>query len=193
MAFLGEKIDLKGWKGYRAGLDVNEGQTGKHSYYTKWQGYEVMFHVAPLLPFSNADKQQLERKRHVGNDIVVIVFQDSDVPFKFSSISSKQNHVFAFVKPKGDGYQLTMVQKNGVPQFKPELPHSTFFERTAVARDFFLHKRKHYKVHLFVISLHCHTVVNGERSSYTAPDFAPKIARTRTVLLADVAERFLKK
>lgn len=141
LTFLGEKIELKGWKGYKAGLDINDGQTGTHSYYTKWQGYEIMFHVSPLLPFNVNDKQQLERKRHIGNDIVVIVFQDSDVPFQFSSVSSKQNHVFAFVKPQGDDYKLTIVSKNGVPVFKPDLPQQSAFDRSAVSRDFFLHKR----------------------------------------------------
>jgi RAP1 GTPase activating protein 1 len=142
LTFLGERIELKGWKGYKAGLDVNDGQTGTHSYYTKWQGYEIMFHVAPLLPFNANDKQQLERKRHIGNDIVVIIFQDSDIPFQFSTISSKQNHVFAFVKPQEDSYKLTIVSKNGVPAFKPDLPQPAMFDRSAVSRDFFLHKRK---------------------------------------------------
>jgi hypothetical protein len=35
-------------------------------------------------------------------------------------------------------------------------------------------------------------VVNGERASYKAPGFAPKISRTRSVLLYDLAERFSK-
>jgi RAP1 GTPase activating protein 1 len=175
LTFLGEKIELKGWKGYRAGLDISEGQTGLHSYYTKWQGYEIMFHVAPLLPMSTADKQQLERKRHVGNDIVVVIFVDSDQTFKLSSISSKQNHVFCFVKPHGDGYMQSTLNKNGVPVYTPELPEPAYYERNAVSRDFFLHK-----------------LVNGERASYKSPSFAPKISRTRSVLLYDVAERFSK-
>jgi RAP1 GTPase activating protein 1 len=58
--FLGERIELKGWKGYRAGLDVNSSLTGAHSYYTKWQGYEIMYHVSVLLPHTE-ENQQLER------------------------------------------------------------------------------------------------------------------------------------
>ena len=34
-----------------------------------------MFHVSTLLPFTDTDRQQLQRKRHVGNDIVAVVFQ----------------------------------------------------------------------------------------------------------------------
>jgi len=180
--FLGEKIELKGWKGYRAGLDVENGQTGQYSYYTKWQGYEVMFHVSPLLPYHSTDPQQVEKKRHIGNDIVVIVYQDSDLPLKMNSFSSKQNHVLAIVKPVNksgkpgeiDGYNLTIINKAGVPSYKPDLPEPAYFDRSAVSRDFFIHK-----------------LVNGERASYKSPSFAPKISRTRSVLLYDVAERFL--
>ena len=35
----------------------------------------MMFHVSTLLPFFPADPQQVERKRHIGNDLVVIIFQ----------------------------------------------------------------------------------------------------------------------
>jgi RAP1 GTPase activating protein 1 len=70
LEFLGEKIELKGWKKYRAGLDVSAGTTGEHSIYTVFKGYEVMFHVSTLLPFYSNDKQQLERKRHIGNLIL---------------------------------------------------------------------------------------------------------------------------
>ncbi|KAI8922304.1 hypothetical protein DFJ77DRAFT_18942 [Powellomyces hirtus] len=174
--FLGETIELRGWKGYRAGLDTSGSNlTGTHSVYTKWQGYEIMFHVSTLLPFIPGDRQQLERKRHIGNDIVVIIFQDSDVPFQLGSVTSHQNHVIAVVKPEGDGYRTIVAPKGGVPGFTPDLPEPCVFGQDAVSRDFFLHK-----------------LVNGERASYKAPSFAPKISRTRSVLLYEVASKFLK-
>ncbi|KNC98044.1 uncharacterized protein SPPG_06458 [Spizellomyces punctatus DAOM BR117] len=175
--FLGETIELRGWKGYRAGLDVSgSNMTGTHSIYTKWQGYEIMFHVSTLLPYIPGDRQQLERKRHIGNDIVIIIFSESDSPFQLSSITSHQNHVVAVVSPvEGDRYRLTVAPKSGVPGFTPDLPEPCVFGRDAVSRDFFLHK-----------------LVNGERASYKAPSFAPKISRTRSVLLYEVASKFLK-
>lgn len=33
-------------------------------------------------------------------------------------------------------------------------------------------------------------VVNAERAIYKAPSFAPKLTRTRTVLLNDIASKF---
>jgi len=51
-----------------------------------------MYHVSTLLPHSKANKQQVERKRHIGNDVVVIVFQDGPTPsFKPTTITSKFN------------------------------------------------------------------------------------------------------
>ena len=91
LQFLGETIELRGWKGYRAGLDVQQGNTGAQSVYTKWQGYEIMFHVSTMLPYVEADRQQLERKRHIGNDIVIVIFSESKEKYQLQSISSKQN------------------------------------------------------------------------------------------------------
>ena len=98
LEFLGEKIQLKGWDKYRGGLDVKskvffytnfgvslssitsaplinkDDTTGTHSIYTVHCGLSIMFHVATMIPFTAGDEQQVERKRHLGNDIVVIVF-----------------------------------------------------------------------------------------------------------------------
>ena len=52
--------------------------TGKYSVYTVYEGHEIMFHVSTLLPYSRDNKQQVERKRHIGNDIVNVVFVDAD-------------------------------------------------------------------------------------------------------------------
>lgn len=41
-----------------------------------------MFHVAPYLNASPSDPQQLGRKRHIGNDVVTIVFYEGNSPLK---------------------------------------------------------------------------------------------------------------
>lgn len=62
------------------------GHTGSEAVYERFHDREIMFHVAPLLPHTAGDAQQLQRKRHVGNDIVAIVFQVS--LFKFVLLQS---------------------------------------------------------------------------------------------------------
>merc|ERR1712146_582046 len=72
---LGDRIELLGWDGYTGGLNTRDaGVTGKHSVFTKFHQFDIMFHVAALLPFSADDTQQVERKRHLGNDVVLVIF-----------------------------------------------------------------------------------------------------------------------
>ena len=61
---------------------------------------------------------QLERKRHIGNDIVVIVFQDGDTIYRPTTISSRQVHVVFLVKavtnpddPDSRYYRLAVISK----------------------------------------------------------------------------------
>ncbi len=61
-----------------------------------------MFHVSTMLPYSKKDHQQIERKRHLGNDAVLIVFHDGTTPFSPQCITSKYNrnnstHTLSFV------------------------------------------------------------------------------------------------
>jgi hypothetical protein len=52
-----------------------------------------MFHVGTLLPFTPQDEQQVERKRHIGNDVVVIVFVEGDQLFDPLQFSSHFNRI----------------------------------------------------------------------------------------------------
>jgi len=51
-----------------------------------------MFHVSTLLPFFPDDPQQVERKRHLGNDVVLIIFREEpNEPFSPLTIRSQFN------------------------------------------------------------------------------------------------------
>lgn len=51
-----------------------------------------MFHVSTLLPFFPDDPQQVERKRHLGNDVVIVIFMDApSEPFSPTIIRSQFN------------------------------------------------------------------------------------------------------
>ncbi|XP_015374052.1 PREDICTED: GTPase-activating Rap/Ran-GAP domain-like protein 3 [Diuraphis noxia] len=76
VSLLGNRVRLKGWDKYRGGLDVKGDMTGEYSAYTIYEGHEIMFHVSTMLPYSKDNRQQVERKRHIGNDIVNIVYVD---------------------------------------------------------------------------------------------------------------------
>ena len=102
LSLLGERIRLSGWRGYRGGLDVRADMTGLESVYTRQEEHQIMFHVSTLLPFCPDDKQQVERKRHIGNDIVNIIFMDGasvheTTQLKPQNIKSHFTHVYAVV------------------------------------------------------------------------------------------------
>lgn len=173
LRFLGDQVTLSGWDKYRAGLDCKgTNTTGSHSVYTQFMGYEVMFHVSTLLPYSTHDMQQLERKRHIGNDIVVLVFMDGRTPYHPGTISSEFNHVFVVIQPvsiQGERcYKIGCVAKDGVPAIPPALD-SLIFKKNNSFRYLLLTK-----------------LINAERCSYGAPVFAQKITRTRKSLLKEI-------
>lgn len=73
--------------------------TGLYSVYSQYQDCEIMFHVSTLLPFTPNNRQQLLRKRHIGNDIVTIVFQEPGAqPFTPKNIRSQFQHVFIVLR-----------------------------------------------------------------------------------------------
>ncbi|XP_047379774.1 GTPase-activating Rap/Ran-GAP domain-like protein 3 isoform X5 [Sciurus carolinensis] len=168
---LGDTVTLKGWTGYRGGLDTKNDTTGIHSVYTVYQGHEIMFHVSTMLPYSKENKQQVERKRHIGNDIVTIVFQEgeeSSPAFKPSMIRSHFTHIFALVRydQQNDNYRLKIFSEESVPLFGPPLPSPPVFTDHQEFRDFLLVK-----------------LINGEKATLETPTFAQKRRRTLDMLI----------
>ncbi|KAF2070071.1 hypothetical protein CYY_008609 [Polysphondylium violaceum] len=173
---LGDRIELIGWPHYSAGLDVRNNTTGTHSLYTDYHGNEVMFHVSTMLPFSPADHQQIERKRQIGNDICVVVFNDGNLSYSPSTITSHFNHVVIVVQldKQNNGYKISMACKDGVKiPFEPVTPNGGLVKKNDL-KDFLLTK-----------------LINGELASLQAPVFSSKISRTRESLLNYYVEQFL--
>jgi len=171
---LGTPIQLAGWDKYRAGLDVKAGTTGEYSVYTTYRSYELMYHVATLLPYMEDNPQQLHRKRQIGNDIVVVIFSEGDEPFNPAVLTSHFNHVFFVVQwdEATDRYRVTVAAKEGVPQFGPPLPRGGVFVPSAQFREWLMAK-----------------LVNGERAAYHAPVFRQKFIRTRKAVYSDLCSR----
>ncbi|XP_039183026.1 GTPase-activating Rap/Ran-GAP domain-like protein 3 isoform X2 [Crotalus tigris] len=171
LSLLGDTVTLKGWNGYRGGLDTKNDTTGIYSIYTVYQGHEIMFHVSTMLPYSKENKQQVERKRHIGNDIVTIVFQEGEAAspaFKPSMIRSHFTHIFALVRynKQSDSYRLKIFSEESVPLFGPPLPSPPVFTDHQEFRDFLLVK-----------------LINGEKATLETPTFAQKRQRTLDMLI----------
>jgi len=85
----GKTIDMsKNFSGYTGGLSL-EKETGQYSVYALWRDFEVMYHVSTMLPQSDDNAQQVHKKRHIGNDIVVVIFQEAgSLPFHPTTVKS---------------------------------------------------------------------------------------------------------
>jgi len=179
---MGEKIQMLGWTRYRGDFSTKASQDSR---YTTYEGHEIMFHVSTYLPFqkiTDATHQQWERKRFIGNDIVVIVFYEGTTPIEPSTFVSNFNHVFALVQPvTGEhgvpSYKLHMCNKKGVIQSQPLLPADCVFPRTSKEfRNFLLTK-----------------LVNSERCAMAAPQFRKANEKVRAEVFADLQQRFPRK
>jgi RAP1 GTPase activating protein 1 len=146
--FLGDKIELQGWKGFAGGLDIKSGTTGTHSLHRSYLDNEIMFHVSTMLPYSTNDPQQVERKRHLGNDIVLIVFLDGTTPYRPDTVSSHFIHIIIVIQPceVRDGrvtkYRVEVVYKDTVSDFAPAIPDPPIFSKNVVFLDFLYAKSK---------------------------------------------------
>uniref|UniRef100_T1HRR2 Rap-GAP domain-containing protein n=1 Tax=Rhodnius prolixus TaxID=13249 RepID=T1HRR2_RHOPR len=176
LQILGEQVRLKGFDKYKGGLDTVHDLTGLYSIYTNWRSIEIMFHVSTLLPYERHDPQKLQRKRHIGNDIVCVVFLEADnTSFSPACIKSHFLHTFILVrtspkiKRKPTRYEVSVVTRDEVGAYKPYLWEQSVFDKGPMFREWLLTK-----------------IVNGERASYSAPKFARMQERTRSQMLEDI-------
>ncbi|XP_060113787.1 signal-induced proliferation-associated 1-like protein 3 [Heteronotia binoei] len=177
LELLGEKVCLRGFSKYAAQLDIKTDSTGTHSLYTTYQGYEIMFHVSTMLPYTPNNRQQLLRKRHIGNDIVTIIFQEPGaLPFTPQNIRSHFQHVFVIVRAQSPCtenvcYSVAVTRSKDVPPFGPAIPSRAVFRKSDVFRDFLLAK-----------------VINAENAAHKSDKFHTMATRTRQEYLKDLAE-----
>uniref|UniRef100_A0A7N5K215 RAP1 GTPase activating protein n=1 Tax=Ailuropoda melanoleuca TaxID=9646 RepID=A0A7N5K215_AILME len=176
LEFLGQKVKLQDFKGFRGGLDVSHGQTGTESVYCNFRNKEIMFHVSTKLPYTEGDAQQLQRKRHIGNDIVAVVFQDENTPFVPDMIASNFLHAYVVVQAEGGGpdgplYKVSVTARDDVPFFGPPLPDPAVFRKGPEFQEFLLTK-----------------LINAEYACYKAEKFAKLEERTRAALLETLYE-----
>lgn len=175
---IGQRVRLAGFEKYRAGLDNKSDTTGTHSLYATFADAEIMFHVSTMLPYTPNNRQQLLRKRHIGNDIVTIVFQEPDAPqFTPKCIRSHFQHVFIVVRqlpPSQPGapirYAVAVTRSKDVPVFGPPLPPAGQFTRGRAFAQFLLAK-----------------VINAENAAHRSEKFRQMAQRTRHEYLKEMA------
>jgi hypothetical protein len=135
---LGTLTLLKGSRAgglYAGGLDQEHDTDGKWAYIWDDDISQIIFHVATLMP---TDKQRdpicTLKKRHIGNDYVKIIYNDSGSEFAFDTLPGQFNFVNIVIEPHtpagnpwiGPGmtnnvqfFRVTMQRQAGMPEIGP--------------------------------------------------------------------------
>lgn len=97
---LGTLTRLKDAKFNTQGLDRANDMDGKHAVVWHNEVTELVFHVTTLMPNNEDVKLNTSnKKRHIGNDFVNIVFNNSGAPFAFDTFPSQFNTVYIVITP----------------------------------------------------------------------------------------------
>ena len=127
---LGKFVRLKGCSEdlYTGGLDVHNGADGEYTLMWRDALTQMLFHVTTLMPVgtnsAEATKQSVnQKKRHIGNDYVSIVYSTNTTPFDRRSLRGQFHYVLIVIYPLGnDMYMVDVKKKPVLPKFGPLCP-----------------------------------------------------------------------
>ncbi|PKI84253.1 Tuberous sclerosis 2-like protein [Malassezia vespertilionis] len=129
---LGDLIPLQGQEDvYTGGLDRKSDEHGKYAYAWKDSIKQIVFHTASLMPNRPNDPNCSAKKALIGNDWVHIVFNESNMPYRFGTIPSQFNFVNIVISPHTtlrngiDAYEVNddmffrvhLQRRSGLPDF----------------------------------------------------------------------------
>lgn len=105
--------------GYVGGLD-RSGSVGTTLPYWRCAQTELVVHEVTRMPTVHKDPQQILKKRHVGNDIIHLIWSEHCRDYKPQTIVSQFNdaHIMIFPLPNGL-YRIRVAQKREVAPFGP--------------------------------------------------------------------------
>eukprot|EP01028_Stygiella_incarcerata_P005580 TRINITY_DN2343_c1_g1_i2.p1 TRINITY_DN2343_c1_g1~~TRINITY_DN2343_c1_g1_i2.p1 ORF type:complete len:1241 (+),score=324.07 TRINITY_DN2343_c1_g1_i2:259-3981(+) len=111
---LGWLVDLGQHRGFMGGLD-SDLSNGQYAPYFADVEMEVIFHVVTMMPTKFGDPQQIQKKRHVGNDHVHIVWTENPYEYRVKTIRSQFNFVHVIIRPLEEGmYHIRLRKKDDV-------------------------------------------------------------------------------
>ncbi|KAN0077518.1 protein of unknown function (DUF3384) domain containing protein [Elaphomyces granulatus] len=95
---LGTRVALRAAQFNTQGLHCDS--DGEYTYAWRDRVTEIVYHIATMMPTDlNIDPGCVNKKRHIGNDFVNIVFNRSNLPFNFDTIPSQFNFVNIVISP----------------------------------------------------------------------------------------------
>ncbi|ORY03576.1 hypothetical protein BCR34DRAFT_605193 [Clohesyomyces aquaticus] len=134
---LGTLVKLKDAKCNTGGLDIRGDNDGEFTFCWRDRCIELVFHIPTMMP-TNADDESTywNKKKHIGNDYVNIIFNDSGLPYNFDTFPSAFNYVYIVITPESrasfvdrrldadpDGktryFKVQVIPKPGFPDISP--------------------------------------------------------------------------
>lgn len=112
MQVLGDVIDMKDWDHFSGGFITGQ---SRRTYYTSFRGYEIVFHVAPML-------SKDERRQFLGNDKVILYFCEEGMKPLVPRFRGEVNSVGIVLQRRADGWKMTVFHKERVQGFAPLFP-----------------------------------------------------------------------
>ncbi|TNN69438.1 Tuberin [Liparis tanakae] len=94
---------------FLGGLD-QYGDDGEFTYCWHDDIMQGIFHIATLMPNKESDKGCCNKKRHIGNDFVMVVYNDSGEDYKLGTIKGQFNFVEVIIKPLDFDCNLVTLQ-----------------------------------------------------------------------------------
>jgi hypothetical protein len=134
---IGTLSKLQGATFNTAGLDRQYNTDGEYTFCWRDRVTEMIFHVTTLMPTNlEHDPQCANKKRHIGNDFVNIIFNNSGIPFRFDTFPSAFNYVNIVITPESRAsfvatrlrsesysetafYKVQVMSKEGFPEISP--------------------------------------------------------------------------
>ena len=95
---IGRLINLRGQVDvYAGGLDPDE--DGEYAY-AWWDDIgQILYHTATMMPNHAHDPHFDYKKRHIGNDLVRIIWNDSGMPYRFDTLTTQFQFVNIVIEP----------------------------------------------------------------------------------------------
>ncbi|KAI9033612.1 hypothetical protein CLU79DRAFT_724566 [Phycomyces nitens] len=175
LEMMGSRVELKGYGGYAAGLDTQTGESGEVSYVSSWENKNIMYHVGPLMPLNHTDRQQVNRKKYIGNDIVCLVFlEDPEAIFDPNQVHSQFLHVYVLISPETTQdkqmWRVQVMANKKIADFGPWLPSPPLLNTNELYSFLTL------------------KLINAENAALKSDKFASMATKTRAAMMRSIVE-----
>jgi hypothetical protein len=133
---LGTLTSLKGATFNTQGLDREFDSDGEYTYCWRDRVTEIVFHITSMMPTDlSSDPGCTNKKKHVGNDFVNIIWNESGQEFRFNTFPSQFNYVYIVITPSDSPSFLDMRRTPGKYYYKVQVLSAPGFPELSPASE----------------------------------------------------------